>query len=170
MSALPMNWKSTAAVSGATVLATWLGWSPGYQPAATPAIASNAPEAKAGDIQSQADRLQVRVRKELEYRDPTRNPFRFNARPPAPQQVPAAVAPSVSLVPAVAPLPFTLSGMATETIDGAPRRTAILSSGSEVLFVKEGDRVGSFTITLVNDTGVDVTAADGSVRRLPLTP
>src|SRR3954463_15692148 len=76
MSALPMNWKSTVAVSGATVLATWLGWSPGYQPAATPAIASNAPEAKAGDIQSQADRLQVRVRKELEYRDPTRNPFR----------------------------------------------------------------------------------------------
>jgi hypothetical protein len=60
--------------------------------------------------------------------------------------------------------------MATEPVDGAPQRTAILSTLTEVLFVKEGDRVGSFTITLVNETGVEVTAADGSVRRLILTP
>jgi len=165
-----MNWKSTAAVSGATVLAGWLGWSPGYQPVAAPAASPNARPSNAADIQVQADRLQVRVRKELEYRDPTRNPFRFNPRPQPPPQIAAAIAPTISQAPVIPPLPFTLSGMATETVEGAPQRTAILSTGSEVLFVKEGDRVGGFTITLVNETGVDVTATDGSVRRLILTP
>jgi len=164
-----MNWRSTAAVSGATVLATWLGWSPGYQPAGTPAVAPSPRPSNAADIQAQADRLQVRVRKELEYRDPTRNPFRFTPRP-QPRQTPAAVDATVPLAPIIQPPPFTLSGMATETVDGAPQRTAILTTASDVLFVKEGDRVGSFTITQVNDTGVDVTAADGSVRRLILTP
>jgi len=168
MSPLLMNWKSTAAVSGATLMATWLGWAPASPPTATPAVSSARPSG-AADIQSQADRLQVRVRKELEYRDPTRNPFRFRERAQAPR--PAAVAvPAASLIPAIEPPPFTLQGMATETVDGAPQRTAILSTGTEVLFVKEGDRVGSFTVTLVNETGVEVTAADGSVRRLLLTP
>ena len=169
-----MNWKSTAAVSGATtLLATWLGWTPPPQPAYTPVTAGTNRAAAPSDIKAQADRLQVRVRKELEYRDPTRNPFRFGANPAAslarfPQaavEIPAGIT-----APIIQDLPFTLSGMATENVDGAAQRTAILTTASDVMFVKEGDRVGTFTVTRVDETGVDVTDTDGSVRRLVLTP
>jgi len=167
-----MNWKSTsAAVSTATVLATWLGWSPAPPPAARAAAPERvSPQASPSDIQAQAARLQVRVRKELEYRDPTRNPFRFGVRPPAARPAHVAEANPIPAGPVFQPLPFVLSGMAAEAADGTTRRTAILTSGSDVLFAKEGDRIGAFTLTRVDETGVEVTAADGSVRRLTLTP
>ncbi len=44
------------------------------------------------------------------------------------------------------------------------------STPNDVVFVKSGDRVGTFTVTQVDETGVEVTGADGSVRRLVLTP
>ena len=154
------------------MLAGWLGWSPAPQPATSPAAAGASRPAAASDIQAQADRLQVRVRTELEYRDPTRNPFRFGTRPAtvargaqtAVETSPAIAAPFIQVV------PFTLSGMATENVDGTAQRTAILTTASDVLFVKEGDRIGSFTVTRVDETGVEVTDADGLARRLVLTP
>src|SRR5215216_5766080 len=83
MSALPMNWKSTAAVSGVTLLATWLGVTPArYSKAADGPVAPRdvrVPDAT--DIQGQAARLQTRVRRELAYRDPKRNLFRFAIKP-----------------------------------------------------------------------------------------
>ena len=169
-----MNWKSTAAVSGATVLATWFGWSPSPHQTNAPVSQAEQPAAVVlRDIQAEAQRLQTRVRKELDYRDPTRNLFRFSERRPAsnPRQAFAAVQqPAAGSAPVVPPLPFTLAGMATEAVDGSAQRTAILSTPTDVLLVKEGDRVGAFTVTRVDETGVDVTGADGSVRRLVLTP
>ena len=166
-----MNWKSTAAVSGATLLATWLGWSPAHPPAGAPIAPPRDPAASAhGDIQAEADRLQIRVRTELEYRDPTRNPFRFGARPAAPPPVRTVEPTPARIEPAFQPVPFTLSGMAVERAGDARRHTAILTVGADVVFVKEGDHVAGFTVTRVDETGVDVTATDGSVRRLTLTP
>ncbi len=55
-------------------------------------------------------------------------------------------------------------------MDGQSQRTAILTSAADVLFAKEGDRVGSYTVTRIDETGVELTAADGTVRRLSLTP
>src|SRR3954471_7478358 len=169
-----MNWKSTAAFSSATLLATWLGWTPAPSPAAIPA-ARDGDRHPAGtlDIRAQADRLQTRVRKELEYRDPTRNPFRFGIKRAEPAPASArplageAIAPEG---PVVQPLPFSLSGMAGDAVDGTGERTAILTSGSDVIFARQGDRVSGFTVTRIDDTGIDVTATDGSVRRLRLTP
>jgi hypothetical protein len=60
--------------------------------------------------------------------------------------------------------------MATERLDGPSHRTAILTSASDVLFAKLGDRVGSYTVTRIDEAGVDLTAADGTVRTLTLTP
>ena len=60
--------------------------------------------------------------------------------------------------------------MATDTVDGTAQRTAILSTPNDVVFVKSGDRVGTFTVTQVDENGVEVTGADGSIRRLVLTP
>jgi len=171
-----MNWKSTAAFSSATLLATWLGWTPAPSPAAIPS-AHDGDRNPAGtlDIRAQADRLQVRVRKELDYRDPTRNPFRFGIKRTEPAAAAAsgrergeeAIAPAG---PVILPLPFSLSGMAADATDGTGERTAILTSGGDVIFARQGDRVGGFTVTGIDDTGIDVSAPDGSVRRVPLTP
>ena len=170
-----MNWKSTstAVVSGAGLLATWLGWVPASYPVNTVPGTAQDRTAAASDIQAEAQRLQVRVRKELDYRDPTRNPFRFGTRPapsvrPQPQAEPEVS--TAAATPLIQSLGFALSGMATETVDGTVQRTAILSTASNVLFVKEGDRVDSFTVTRIDEAGVEMMDADGSVRRLVLTP
>src|SRR3954469_5930275 len=168
-----MNWKSTAAVSGATVLATVFGWPPSSHQANAPVSQGQTAPVVLSDIQSEAARLQTRVRKELDYRDPTRNLFRFGERAPAARarQSHAAVeGPVAATAPIVLPLPFTLAGMATQTVDGTAQRTAILSTPNDVVFVKSGDRVGTFTVTQVDENGVEVTGADGSIRRLVLTP
>ena len=168
-----MNWKSTTAVSSVTLLATWLGLTPAHQSAVTdaPAATRDVRRVDAVDIQEQAARLQTRVRSEVGYQDPKRNPFRFTARPmpatPRARPIEAAVAPLPVTVPV---FPFTLSGMATEGVDGQPLRTAILTSGSDVLFAKLGDRVGSYTVTRIDEGGVELTAADGTARTLSLTP
>ena len=67
-------------------------------------------------------------------------------------------------------VPFTLSGIATDSVEGRTDRTAILTTPADVLFVKTGDRVGIYTVTGIDDAGIDVTTDDGVVRRLPLTP
>jgi hypothetical protein len=167
-----MNWKSTAAFSGVTLVATWLGWTPARPPALTesPALSSDVPAGHAVDIQEQAARLQTRVRGELEYRDPKRNPFRFIA-PQVPSARPSNELASVSpplAIPEV--VPFTLSGMATESVDGQPQRTAILTMAADVLFAKQGETVGTYTVTRIDESGVELTAADGTVRRLTLIP
>ena len=168
-----MNWKSPAAVSGITLLATWLGLTPAHQSAGTdaPAATRDVRRVDAVDIQDQAARLQTRVRSELGYQDPKRNPFRFIAKPiPAPPRA-RPIEPTLTPSPVVTPvLPFTLSGMAIERVDGQLQRTAILTSASEVLFAKLGERVGSYTVTRIDDAGVELTAADGTVRSLRLTP
>lgn len=166
-----MNWKSTTAVSGATLLATWLGWAPAHPPSAAPVAPPRDPvQSEHSDIQTQAERLQIRVRTELDYRDPTRNPFRFGARPAVAPTAPVVEPAPPPVDPASQPLPFTLSGMATERAGAASRHTAILTVGTDVVFVREGDHVAGFTVSRVDETGVDVTATDGAVRRLTLTP
>lgn len=168
-----MNWKSTTAVSGVTLLATWLGLTPAHQSAVTdaPAATHDGRAVDAVDIQDQAARLQTRVRSELGYQDPKRNPFRFTVRPiPAAPRARPIEAPITPPPVAASPLPFTLSGLATERVDGQSQRTAILTSASDVLFAKLGDRVGSYTVTRIDEAGVELTAADGIVRNLSLTP
>ena len=169
-----MNWKSTAAATSVTLLAGWLGWTPMQQSAVSdvPAAPRDVRPVESLDIQEQAARLQTRVRAELGYSDPKRNPFRFSVRP-AP--TPGSIRPIESAVaaPSVAPLevmPFTLSGMAADTVDGQLLRTAILTTPSDVLFAKEGDRLGNYTVTRIDEAGVELTAPDGIVRRLALTP
>src|SRR3954469_10605100 len=117
-----MNWKSTAIVSGATLLATWLGWT-STPPRTVGADASLRPardlrSVGGSDIQNQAAKLEHRVRAQVEYQDPTRNPFVFGSRRPAAHSSTAASAPiaPVAVAPAIpagpAPLALTLAGIA----------------------------------------------------------
>lgn len=162
-----MNWKSTAALSGVTLLATWLGSTPVPEVGEpVPAPGSTPEQARASDIEVQAQRLQSRDRAESGYHVPARNPFRFGARQ-APAATPRATAPVVT---SAAPVPFAdlrsyaVVGIATERTEGEEIRTAIVSAGADVLFIRTGDQIGSYTITQVDDNGLQVTGPEGITR------
>jgi hypothetical protein len=173
-----MSWKSYAVVSGATVLAGWLASTPPSNTPAATAPAARRPAARdvpASDIEREAERLQVRVRREVEYTQPQRNPFRFGAaRPnvdrggdlPAPAPAPPPVA-----VPVVAPPPpVTLSGIAEDQKGQQVERTAIFSSPAGVLLVREGDLVlGDYRVGRIESEAVELVKSDGTTLRLTLS-
>jgi hypothetical protein len=176
-----MTWKTYAAVSGATVIAGWLASSPPSNtsaPAAAPQPRRAAPAAAArdaeADIEQQAARLQGRSREQLEFRQPARNPFSFGApaaapdpvAPPEPEPVPVQDLTAVPLLPAV-----RLSGIAEDRAGERVQRTAVLSSPSGVLLVREGDDVlGQYRVESIEADAVELSRTDdGSRLRLSLT-
>lgn len=176
-----MTWKAYSAVSGATVLAGWLGL------ASTPP--SNAPEGRvtalrdasspgAGtslDIEREAMRLQARVRREVAYAEPRRNLFRFGAaraigRPMV--EPPTDAAPAQPSMRAVPPPALSLAGIAEDQVEQRVERTAILSSPDGVLLVREGDDVlGQYRVEAIEGEAVAlVRHLDGTTLRLGLRP
>jgi hypothetical protein len=174
-----VTWKSYAVVSGATVLAGWLASTPPSNAPESAVSARRLPatprDLPASDIEREAERLQVRVRREVEYAEPQRNPFRFGtgradadrggdipyAAPPPPPAVVAPVAPP--------PPPVTLSGIAEDQDGQRVERTAILSSPSGVLLVHEGDPVlGDYRVSRIEAEAVELVKTDGSTLRLTL--
>lgn len=175
-----MNWKSTAVVSGATLLAGWLASAPPAPtaPSAVPST-SQSPQtaAAASDIEQQAARLQSRPRQDAaRYGAPERNLFRFGPKEPAraaaPEPKVSAAAPApVEIVPQAPPPPrVSLSGVASDPDGQRTVRTAILSSPAGVLLVHEGDEVlGQYRVGAIGDDSVDLTRlADGTTLRLAL--
>ena len=157
-----MTWKSTAVVSGAGLLATWLAsYAPpagSPPPAAAPAAAVAMSDA---EIQQEATRLQQQVRSVVEYAPPMRNPFRFTATAPgAPvASAPAAVIPDVA---APAAPDVTLTGVALDTVDGRDVRTAILSTPAGLVFATVGEVVAGYRVAAIAEDAVQLTASDGS--------
>ena len=172
-----MTWKSYAVVSSATALAAWLAAQP---PATAPGTASvpatdlAAGTAGTSNIAQEAARLQGRVREQVEYQRPERNPFRFNAaRPSSLDAAPSASEPVIEVEPAPAaplPLPVSLSGIAENQVGERTERTAILSSPAGVLLVREGDQVlGRYRVGRVEAEAVELfSLTDGSAIRLVL--
>jgi hypothetical protein len=174
-----VTWKSYAVVSGATVLAGWLASTPPSNAPDSAASVRRQPAAPrdtpASDIEREAERLQVRVRREVEYTQPQRNPFRFGARPdadrggdipaPAPLPPPLAVAPV-----APPPPPVSLAGIAEDQDGARMERTAILSSPSGVLLVREGDPVlADYRVARIESAAVELVKTDGTTLRLSLS-
>lgn len=157
-----MTWKSTAAVSGAGLLATWLAsYPPANAPA--PAVAPVTPVATSGaDIQQEAMRLQQKVRGVIEYEAPTRNPFRFTA--PASR---SAAAPAPDRVASIDPAParpdMTLTGVAIDTASGQEVRTAILGTPSGLVFATVGEEVAGHRVSAIAEDAVQLTAPDGTL-------
>jgi len=178
-----MSWKSYAAVSGATVLAGWLASTPPASELQGTAVVSRQPQARvdaaASTIAHEADRLRVRVRREVDYAQPQRNPFRFGAGRAEVDRggdIPAAATVTATSEPA-APIPFnpppppvTLAGIAEDEKGGGQmERTAILSSPSGVLLVREGDVViGDYRVGRIESEAVELVKTDGSILRLTL--
>ena len=176
-----MTWKSYAVVSGATVLAGWLASTPPANEPEGAAVVSRQPDtprdaAAASTIEHEADRLQVRVRREVDYAQPQRNPFRFGALRadvdrggdiPAPAAAPSEPPVVIPFVPP--PPPVKLSGIAEDEKGGQMERTAILSSPSGVLLVREGDEVlGDYRVGRIESEAVELVKNDGSILRLSL--
>jgi hypothetical protein len=173
-----MTWKSYAALSGAGLLATYLASTPPTLPPRAPAAR---PAADAGaarvedDIEEQAARLGSRVREEVAFRPPSRNPFRFGARTPPPGRSAAAPPPAPPATEPVPPAPpppppIRLTGIATSTVNGEPQRVAILLTVQGVVEARAGDMAGAYRIVRVDEDGVEVVGPDGTNRRLILRP
>jgi hypothetical protein len=170
-----MTWKSYAAASGATVLAGWMASTPAVDlPVARQANPARAPRAETAaqtyaDIEEQAARLQVRVRRELAFSRPQRNPFRFeDARPPEPAAVLGVPAAPVEAPPLpTAPL-VTLAGIAEDGQGDGVERTAVISSSSGVHLVRAGDELlGLYRVGAIEGDAVElVNVSDGSTVRL----
>lgn len=175
-----MNWKSTAVVSSATVLATWFASAPpGVQPSTPPALSSvPAPVLPDSgvDIAREAERLHVRLRAEAAFRLPGRNPFRFNRVAPARGRVPVTPAPpaaqEVPVAPAAPAVPLKLAGIAEDSLEGQVLRTAIISTPTDVVLAKEGDTVMDvYRVLQIGSESVELThPSDGSVLRLSFAP
>ncbi len=173
-----MTWKSTLVVSGAGLVATWLGVVstpvvPGAGGAAASAQPAQAvtPAAAANDIQLQAARLQAGIRRDAEYRSPSRNLFRFAEHRAAPARAAQAVQPfQAPDVPSPAVRPrVRLSGIAADTVDGAVQRTAVLSTSADVLLLKEGESGGGYTVRKIGDDSVELVDTAGSELTLSLS-
>jgi hypothetical protein len=169
-----MDWKSTAVISGAGILATWFfSMPPAHAPASAVAPAVRTPRAASSsiDIEKQAARLQVRTRPEARYTEPSRNPFRFSERrEPTRPTTGVVAAPPIAIAPLPPPPPtITLDGIAADTAGGQEQRTAILHTDAGVVLAKEGDEVAGYRVGKIAADAVElVKTGDGSTLRLGL--
>lgn len=168
-----MTWKSSALLSGVTLMATYLASVPA-RPVDVPPQRSRRAAAEAvvaNDIQHQADRLQARMREQVAYQPPVRNPFRFNERGAAPGVGTTLAASTPSTItspgPVAPPLPpVALIGIAQDGTD-VVERTAVLKTSEGVVLVKKGDRVaGGYLVSVIDADAVELAGADGAVRRV----
>jgi hypothetical protein len=167
-----MDWKSTAVISGAGILATWFfSMPPTSAPARAVAPAVRVPQASTSqiDIEKEAARLQRHRLEEPHFTEPSRNPFRFNARrEPARATVGVVAVPPPVVLPPPPPR-ITLDGVAADTMDAQSQRTAILNTDTGVVLAKEGDEVAGYRVQKIAADAVElVKIDDGSVLRLGL--
>ena len=136
-----MTWKSTAVASGVTVVGMWVAsYAPVPGPAGTPGAPTGAgTEAASMDIQREARRLHDRLQRAGAYREPSRNPFSFAAARRAAsrpvERPPAIDEPTAAVEPVPPPFRISLAGIAEDTVEGAPVRTAVISTPDGVLLV-----------------------------------
>jgi hypothetical protein len=128
----------------------------------------------ARDMQTEAARLQERLRKAPAPDSNPRNPFAFGAdrsQRPASGIVHATVAdtPDVAAAP---PIPsLSLIGMAEDSTSKGTRRTAVLSGdGDAVYFVAEGDTlIGRYRVTKIGADAIELSdLQSGGIRRLSM--
>jgi hypothetical protein len=173
-----MTWKSTMVLSGAGVLATWMAAAPpssvGMAPTPRPSGAGQGSSIEA-QVEEEASKLEVRLRQNAAYAVPDRNPFRFNARRAQERlETPQSAPPPAAVIapPRVTPPLPVLAGMATDIVDGAEQRTAILSLSGAVVLAREGDELaGRYRVNRVEAEAVElVRLDDGSLVRIGLKP
>jgi hypothetical protein len=148
-------------------LATWLASAAtsGLGPSKPAATALPQIDARGAVLAAEIERLHDRLRPSVAP-EHGRNLFRFAPARAAAAPVAAVVESSPPVAPAPVEPPFKLIGIAED----AGARTAILSSPSQLLMVRDGDMVAStYRVTGISAGAVELTAtSDGSVLRLAL--
>ena len=174
-----MSFKRTATllVIGAA-LAAWL-----YAAAnsgvdsAPPLAAGNTPpiDQRGAALATEIARLRDQLRPSAAPRQPSRNVFSYGARavpkaPPLPS--PPVSTPALTEVVPLRPAPqvVKLSGIAEDNTPGGWVRTAILSMGGQLYFVKEGEKVSDrFQVVKISSDVVELTdLTDNTTVRLAL--
>jgi hypothetical protein len=93
---------------------------------------------------------------------------RITAQAPAP----SLILPSPAPPPAPAAPALTLIGVAQDVADGAPVRTAIISTPGQLFLVKEGEEVTAaglrYRVVRISGDAVELSAADETTLRLAL--
>jgi hypothetical protein len=175
------NWKWKAAATGATALAGWLA-SPPLQTAAPRARgASNAVQVQAAiqtsvvtDVEEQGRRLSARLAPMTASARPSRNPFRFGARPVARHAAAAAAPVAVAAPPVNVPVPFPLrlSGIAVDIVEGVEKRTAIISHPAGLELARDGESAApGYRVVTVGESFAEVERlSDGARETLTLKP
>ena len=168
-----MTWKLYAIVSAGAFVATYVMSSPKTEVATkkSSAVATKSSRQLAAEteIEALANSLHVRLNSDAAvYRTPGRDLFRFQAKvqqPPAFVPPPAVVASGP--VPVVPALPvLTLSGVASDVVDGKPQRSAVVSLPNGVLIVREGDSVaGLYTVVAIGDDSIELESTGDHSRR-----
>jgi hypothetical protein len=171
-----MTWKLYAVVSAGAFVATYLMSSPKTEQAGTPASAATTQtsrqRAAETEIEALADSLRVHLNSDAVFRTPGRDLFRFQTRvqqPPASEPPPAFIA---SVPPPAPALPMlSLSGIATDIVDGTPKRSAVVSLPNGVAIVREGESVaGLYTVVAIGEDSIELqSTGDGSRRTLRLS-
>jgi hypothetical protein len=186
-----MQWKHTAFVTGATLVGAWMAGTPkapaphttplAQTATASPGSVHSADNSDISDIEHEAVRLESRVGRRLagDALPANRNPFRFrDARPlrPAASRVrdpepnlDDAEAPAAKPLPPPEP-PLKLIGMASDDAGGTVVRTAVLSTSQGVALVGMGDAVAGYRVTAIEPDAVELSDAEGRIRRLALKP
>src|SRR5688572_11980796 len=166
-----MTWKLYAVVSAGAFVATYLMSSPRTEVATTKSSATAAQSARQRaaetEIEALANSLQVRLKSDAVNSTPGRDPFRFQARV---QKRPAFVPPPavVENLPAPAPaLPIlSLTGIATDVVDGKAQRSAVVSLPAGVLIVREGESIaGLYTVVAIGDDSIELESTGDHSRR-----
>jgi hypothetical protein len=171
-----MTWKLYALTSGGgAVVVTYLAtlMAPIDR---SPTVSTAVPQAVdrsgiAVDLGAQADRLKTKLAEVTAYKRPARDAFRFG-EPPRRVEVAPTVSASVA-PPVVAQTrpPYGLAGMAITLENGAPQRTAILSSLEGVALVKEGDvlETGYRVVSIADDSVTLESTSNGTQATLRLS-
>ncbi len=167
-----MTWKLYALVSAGAFVATYLMSSPKPKQATTTASAAATAQsarqrAAETEIEELANSLRVHLKSDAVLGTPGRDPFRFQTRV---QQTPAFVPPTASVPPPPLPLPalpmLSLSGIATDVVDGTPQRTAVVSLPNGVMIVREGESVaGLYTVVAIGEDSIELQSTGDQSRR-----
>jgi hypothetical protein len=167
-----MTWKLYAIVSAGAFVATYLMSTPKTEVATTrpSAVAPKSAREQAAEteIEALADSLHISLKSEVVYRTPGRDLFRFHApvqKPPAFVPPPTVVASGP--VPVTQPLPIlSLSGVASDVVDGKPQRSAVVSLPNGVLIVREGESVaGLYTVMAIGEDSIELESTGDHSRR-----
>ncbi|RPH57032.1 MAG: hypothetical protein EHM89_14540 [Acidobacteria bacterium] len=148
-------------LGGSMLLAAWLAAAAAPSFAPVPAVETSDQKVSEPDRQvlmlaAEAERLRQRLNIVAVRRPVTRNLFQFAAKAPHATPVSQEILAPVSIAPI--PPAVKLLGVAEDTIDANPRRTAILTVEGELLLVREGETFGArYRLTRL---GADVAEID----------